>query len=66
MNICRKLVFDKCTAQDWVTISLFLVLMGISVTIAVTNVATEQTLKEKYNNINLVKSDLVFKGATLK
>merc|ERR1712166_1494187 len=42
------------------------ILMGIGVTIAVKNVAWEQTLKEKYGKANLVDSDLVFKGETLR
>ena len=66
MNILRKLAFDKCSPQDWVTISSFLILMVGSVYAAVKNVSSEQSLKKKHNNVNLVASDLVFEGSTLK
>lgn len=45
MNICRKIIFTKCSAADWITISLFLILMCIAVIISVKNVSSEQTLK---------------------
>ena len=45
MNICRKTVFTKCSAADWITICLFLVVMIIAVVMAVRLVASEQTLK---------------------
>jgi hypothetical protein len=41
MNICRKIVFDKCSAADWITILAFLVLMGVGVLISVKNIAAE-------------------------
>jgi uncharacterized membrane protein YfcA len=41
MNICRKIVFDKCSAADWITIVVFLILMGIAVYISVKNIAQE-------------------------
>lgn len=66
MNICRKTVFTKCTAEDWITIGLFLVTMIVSVIIAVKLVAKEQGMKQKYDKVNLVESDLVFKGGVLK
>ena len=66
MNICRKIVFDKCTAPDWITIFVFLCLMALAVYIAVTNIASEQRLKKKYDDINIVKSDLVFEGGDLR
>ena len=66
MNIFRKVVFEKCSAMDWVTISSFLILMIASVFIAVKNVSAEQQLKKRHGSINLVSSDLVFKGKTLK
>lgn len=65
MNICRKTVFKKCTAEDWVTIGSFFVLMGIGVVIAVKLVSGEQAKKKQYGGVNIVKSDLVFTGSTL-
>ena len=66
MNICRKIVFDKCEAADWITIVVFLILMGIAVYIAIKNIAREQGLKKKYDNINIVPSDLAFEGGDLR
>ena len=58
MNICRKIVFEKCEALDWITIVVFLLFMGIGVYVSVKNIAHEQSLKKKYDNINIVPSDL--------
>ena len=62
MNIMRKIVLTKCTEGDWLTIVAFFVVMCILLYFAVKVVANEQLLKKKYNDINLVPSDLVFTG----
>ena len=41
MNVLRKVVLEKCTAEDWVVISLFFIAMGIILYFAVRNVAAE-------------------------
>jgi len=58
--------FEKCSTADWVAVSCFGVLMILIVVAACNLVGSEQALKEKYNNINLVPSDLKFKGEVLR
>jgi len=41
MNILRKVVLDKCTAEDWIVVSLFVVLMIVDLYFAVKLVARE-------------------------
>jgi len=45
LNILRKTVFAKCSAEEWVTIGLFLVLMIVCVSFATKTVAKEQGMK---------------------
>lgn len=59
-------MFEKCEAPDWITIFIFLILMGFAVYISVKNIAAEQALKKKYDNIHIVPSDLSFEGPNLK
>jgi len=41
MNVLRKIAFDKCSPEDWITITLFLILMAWFVKIAVNVSAAE-------------------------
>lgn len=56
---------EKCGAADWSMVAAFFIVMGIVVIYSSKNVAREQTLKEKYGGINMVPSDLVFRGKVL-
>lgn len=47
------------------TMASFIIIMLIVVRLAVKITASEQALKAKYGNINLVPSDLLFKGRAL-
>ena len=58
--------FEKCSAGDWVSVSLFGVFMIIFVVVSTRLIAYEQDLKSRYNNINLADSDLKFKGTVLR
>ena len=58
--------FKKCSAGDWSSLAVFFVLMIFQVVIAVKLASKEQKLKRKFNNVNLVESDLVFDGKVLK
>jgi len=62
MNILRKLVYDKCSTADWITVSSFVILMIVGVKVAVNMVSGEQAKKKTYGNVNIVESDLVFTG----
>ena len=66
MNIMRKIVLTKCSEGDWLTIVAFFFVMILTLYFAVKIVAKEQLLKKKYNDINLVPSDLVFTGDVLR
>ena len=48
------------------TVCIFFGCMVACVTISVKNVAAEQRLKKKYDNINLAASDLIFEGKILR
>mmetsp|Transcript_14463 Transcript_14463/g.24697 ORF Transcript_14463/g.24697 Transcript_14463/m.24697 type:complete len:236 (+) Transcript_14463:893-1600(+) len=56
---------EKCQVGDWTSVAVFAILMISMVAYSVRNIASEQTLKQKYGNVNLVESDLVFKGKVL-
>lgn len=65
MQILRKTVFKKCDAGDWATTVVFIVLMILVIWVSIRNIQSEQHLKRKYGNVNLVKTDLYFEGCTL-
>jgi uncharacterized membrane protein YfcA len=56
----------KCSWVDWTISAVFITLMAILVVVATKLSSKEQHMKEKYDNINLVPSDLVFKGTVLR
>ena len=55
----------KCSAADWTTVGIFCGAMIVIVYFACKISGYEQGLKKKYNNVNLVPSDLVFEGKVL-
>jgi uncharacterized membrane protein YfcA len=57
--------FEKCSTADWIAIAVFLAIMSGLVLVSVRLAASEQALKKKYGNINLVDSDLKFEGEVL-
>ena len=61
-----ELSFDKCSPADWSILALFIIIMIVVVKISITIVEKEQALKEKYGNLNLAKSDLIFRGTVLR
>lgn len=61
-----EISFQKCGIADWTAVFCFSMLMIAIVTCSCKLVAKEQALKEKYGNINLVDSDLKFKGSVLR
>ena len=66
MNIMRKVYLTRCSTVDWIVFISFFIIMAILLFLAIKNVASEQTIKEKYGKVNLVPSDLVFKGSVLR
>jgi uncharacterized membrane protein YfcA len=58
--------FAKCSVGDWTSLAIFFLLMATQVVITVKLASSEQALKRKYGNINMVESDLAFDGHVLK
>jgi uncharacterized membrane protein YfcA len=58
--------FAKCSTADWIFLAFFFIVMVAIVFVAVKLVSKQQKLKQKYGNINLAPSDLVFEGKTLR
>jgi len=58
--------FEKCGAGDWSLTGFFFITMICVVIYSAKKTAIEQSLKMKYGEINIVDSDLIFKGKVLK
>jgi len=58
--------FDKCSTEDWISVSVFIILLATIVYFATVSLAAEQQVKIKYGRVNIVESDLVFEGPVLK
>jgi len=57
---------EKCSVGDWISVVVFIFLLGTIVYFATVTLAAEQKIKIKYGKINIVDSDLVFEGKILK
>ena len=62
----EEISFEKCGIIDWATVGIFFITMWIVVYYSVKTTKKEQELKTKYGHINLVPSDLIFKGKVLR
>jgi len=65
-GVIEALAIEKCGSVDWTTVGIFFVAMICIVYVSVRTTKAEQDLKEKYGKINLVPSDLIFKGKVLR
>lgn len=58
--------FEKCSGADWAAVAIFLSIMAVLVFVATKMAGSEQKLKQKFGNVNLVDSDLKFDGVVLR
>jgi hypothetical protein len=65
VSLLRSQYFDKCGAWDWISVAIFIAILAIIIRISSGIIGNEQTIKMKYNNANIVESDLVFHGSVL-